>query len=196
MKCRLFWPHHKCIGALGSCWSGIGFQHAHCALACLLKDALTKGYGLHICAHDLSKAFDSAVHSQALYSLYSHDIIFHLFFFLSFSIVNLIIKIKLMVLFLFTVTICWGIWQGRILSPSILKFCISSILENISSMCFAGFTDISYLAYADDILLISWSKPRLLQMVHKVPSSFTRIGLLLNNGKCIFLSIFHSLLNL
>ena len=73
-------------------------------------------------------------------------------------------------------------------SPSIYKFCISSILENISSMCFVGLTNISYFNYADDILLISRSKLRLSHMVHKVSYSFTKICLLLKVGKCEHLS--------
>ena len=53
---------------------------------------------------------------------------------------------------------------------------------------FVGLSDISYLAYADDILLISRSKLSLSQMVHKFSSSFTKIGLSLNVHKCEYLS--------
>jgi len=169
--------------------SGIGCQHAHRALAFLLKDASAKGYGLHICALDLSKAFDSVVHSQALYSLYSHGINLSVIFLLKFWYSNSYLRIKTNgALSSSNVLVRRGVRQGGVLSPSIFKFCISGILENISSMCFVGLSDISYLAYADDILLISRSKLSLSQMVHKVSSSFTKIGLSLNVDKCEYLS--------
>ena len=137
-------------------------------MACLSKDASAKGYGLHICALDLSKAFDRIVHSQALYSLYSHGINLSLIFLLKFWYGKSYLRIKTNgTLSSFIVPVRRGVRQGRVLSPSNFKFCISSILENISSICFVGLTDISYLAYADDILLIIRSKLRLSQMVNR-----------------------------
>ena len=45
---------------------GVGGQHAHKILSSLLADNSSKGNGLYICALDLSKVFDSVVHSQLL----------------------------------------------------------------------------------------------------------------------------------
>ena len=53
---------------------GMGCQHAHKILSSLLADNSSKGNGLYICALDLSKASDSAVHSQLLFSLYNSGV--------------------------------------------------------------------------------------------------------------------------
>ena len=53
---------------------GVGCQHAHKILSSLLVDNSSKGNGLYICALDLSKAFDSVVYSQFLFSLYNYGV--------------------------------------------------------------------------------------------------------------------------
>ena len=53
---------------------GVGCQHAHKILSSLLADNSSKENGLYICALDLSKAFDSVVHSQLLFSLYNSGV--------------------------------------------------------------------------------------------------------------------------
>ena len=50
---------------------GVGCQHAHKILSSLLAGNSSKGNRLYICALDLSKAFDSVVHRQVLFSLYN-----------------------------------------------------------------------------------------------------------------------------
>ena len=40
----------------------------------------------------------------------------------------------------------------------LFKICISSVLAKISGTYLSGLADVSYLAYADDLLLISRSK--------------------------------------
>ena len=73
------------------------------------------------------------------------------------------------------------------LSPSIFKMCISGILDEIRSNYFIGLSDVSYLAYADDLLLLCKSKQGLSFMVSKVLRLFSNIGLSLNVEKCEFL---------
>ena len=48
--------------------------HFHQILSSLLADNSSKGNGLYICALDLSKVFDSVVHSQLLFSLYNSGV--------------------------------------------------------------------------------------------------------------------------
>ena len=59
-------------------------QHAHKILSSLLADNSSKGNGLYICALDLSKVFDSAVHSQLLFSLYNSGVNLSVIMFLRF----------------------------------------------------------------------------------------------------------------
>jgi len=49
--------------------------------------------------------------------------------------------------------------------------------------CFTGITDVSYLAYADDLLLINRTEVCLARSVRSVTDAFARIGLLLNVDK-------------
>ena len=75
--------------------------------------------------------------------------------------------------------------QGAVLSPSIFKLCISSVLSSIPPACILNSVNISYLAYADDIiLLISRTKKGLSLSVSTVASKLHAIGLSLNLSKC------------
>ena len=177
------------LGRTGSVFSLASVASTLTVLWLAFLKMLQLGYGLHICAHDLSKAFDSIVISQTLYSLYSHGINLSVIFLLKFWYGKSNLQIKTNgTLSSFIVPVRRGVRQGGVLSPSIFKFCISSILENICSMCFVGLNDISYLVYANDILLISQSKLRLSQMANKLSYSFIKIGLSLNVGKFEYLS--------
>ena len=51
-----------------------------------------------------------------------------------------------------------GVRQGGVLSPYIFKMCIAGIIAKIPRTYFMGFTEVSYIAYADDILLINRCK--------------------------------------
>ena len=55
--------------------------------------------------------------------------------------------------------------QGGVLSPYIFKMCITGIIAKISRTYFMGFTDVSCIAYADDILFISRCKSSLSSIV-------------------------------
>ncbi len=81
-----------------------------------------------------------------------------------------------------------GLRQGGVLSPTVFNLCISGVLAKISATYLSGFSDVSYLAYADDLLLISRTKTGLSNMVSRVATSFSDIGLSLNVDKCKFLS--------
>jgi hypothetical protein len=73
---------------------GVGCQQAHRVLINLLIDVTKKGYDLHLCALDLSKAFDSATHPQALFSLFGHGINLSLVFLLRYWYANSFLRIK------------------------------------------------------------------------------------------------------
>ena len=104
------------------------------------------------------------VHSQLIFSLYNSggnlSIVMLLRFWYSNSFLQLesapdtIIRMRR------------GVRQGGVLSPTLFKICISSVLAKISGTYLSGLADVSYLAYADDLLLISRSKKGLPNMVY------------------------------
>ena len=75
--------------------SGVGYQHAHKILSSLLADNSSKGNGLYICALDLSKAFDSVVHSQLIFSLYNSGVNLSIIMLLRFWYSNLFFNLDL-----------------------------------------------------------------------------------------------------
>ena len=166
---------------------GISCHYAHRVLALLFKDAQTKGQSLHICALDISKAFDSVVHPQAFYSLHQLGINPSIISLLRFWYSNSYVRLKSNGCVFGNIPVKSGVRQGGVLSPYIFNACISSVINKIPSSCFFGFSEVSYLAYADDLLLISRSKRRLEWNVSMVGSMLSEIGLSLNTLKCEYL---------
>jgi len=78
-----------------------------------------------------------------------------------------------------------GARQDTDLSPTLFKICISSVMAKISGTHLSGLADVSYLAYAYELLLISHSKKGLSQMVSIISSVFPDIGLSLNIDKSV-----------
>jgi len=64
---------------------------------------------------------------------------------------------------------------------------ISGILDEIRSNYFIELSDVSYLAYAEDLSLLCKNKQDLSFMVSKVSRLISKIGLSLNVEKCEFL---------
>ena len=128
-------------------------------------------------------------HSQAIFSLFSHGINISVIFLLRYWYSNSFLRIKTdMSVSESKIPVWCGVWQGAVLSPFIFKFCISSVLSSIPSTCILNSVNISYLAYADDILLISRTKKGLSLSVSTIASKLHTIGLSLNLSKCEYLS--------
>lgn len=81
-----------------------------------------------------------------------------------------------------------GVRQGGVLSPTIFKLCIAPILSSLPSTFISDGIDVSYLAYADDVLLVSRSRAGLSHSVSWISDQFRRIGLMLNVDKCEYTS--------
>ena len=146
---------------------------------------MAEGSPLYICTLDLSKAFDNVVHSQAFFPLFNNGVNLSVIFLFRFWYENSFLRInKSGSPF---VRLCRGVKKGGVLSPSIFKMCISGILDEIRSNYFIGLSDVSYLAYADDLLLLCKNKQGLSLMISKVSRLFSKIGLSLNVEKCEFL---------
>ena len=139
------------------------------------------GFELHLCALDPSKAFDIITHSQAIFSLFSHGINISVIFLLRYWYSNSFLRIKMDIRVSESkIPVRRGVRQGAVLSPSIFKLCISSVLSSIPPTCILNSVNMYYLAYADDILLISRTKKGLSLSVSTVASKLHAIGLSLN----------------
>ena len=167
----------------------LGCQHAHRVLASLLLQSVNDKSPLHICALDLSKAFDSIVHSHALYSLFSNNINLSIVVLLRYWYSNSFIRVKCNgVVSDSKVFLRRGVRQGGVLSPTIFKLCIAPILSSLPSTFISDGIDVSYLAYADDVLLVSSFRAGLSHSVSRISDQFRRIGLMLNVDKCEYIS--------
>ena len=82
------------------------------------------------------------------------------------------------------ITVNCGLPQGGMLSPYNFKLCIAGITAKISRVYFMRFTEVLYIAYTDDILLISKSKSSLSRTVQRFKKGFLDIGKNLNLEKC------------
>jgi hypothetical protein len=102
---------------------------------------------LHICALDLSKAFDSIVHSHALYLLFSNNIKLSIVVLLWYWYSNSFIWVKCNgVVSDSKVFLLRGVCQVGVLSPTIFKLCIAPILSSLPSTFISDGIDVLYLA--------------------------------------------------
>ena len=165
----------------------IGCQHAHRAIVSLLLEAHKNGFEVHFCALDVSKAFDSICHSQLWYSLIQLGANLSIISTLCFWYANSYVRLKSGDTYIGNIPIRSGLRQGGILSPYLFNACLYSVLPRINPSCFLGLTNLSYIAYADDLLLISRTKSSLIKSTQLVSKSFEEIGLKLNAEKCEYL---------
>ena len=165
---------------------GVGCQHAHRVLSSLLLENSSKGRSIYLCTLDLSKAFDSVCHSQLFSALRGYGVNLSVILLLRYWYSNSFLRLKSVPAS--NIKLKRGLRQGGVLSPTLFNLCISGVLAKISATYLSGFSDVSYLAYADDLLLISRTKTGLSNMVSRVATSFSDIGLSLNVDKCKFLS--------
>ena len=77
--------------------------------------------------------------------------------------------------------------HGAVLSPYFFNACLYSVLPRINPSCFLSLTNLLYITYADDLLLIRRTKSSLIKSTQLVSKSFEEIGLKLNPKKCEYL---------
>ena len=81
-----------------------------------------------------------------------------------------------------------GVRQGAVLSPSIFKCVLASCLRRLQpSFFYNDNLGISHVAYADDVLLLSWIKHSLITNFDRLSAALSRVGLSVNASKCEFL---------
>ena len=100
--------------------------------------------------------------THALFSLYSNGMNFFRYFCFEVLVYHAYLPLKLNPAE--CIYVRYGVRQG-VLSPHVFKMCVAFTLALIRSTYYNGMSDISYLGYADDILLISRSKSSLYKMV-------------------------------
>ena len=140
-----------------------------------------------MCALDVSKAFNSICHSQLCYSLLQLGANASTISTLCFWYANSYVQLK-------SGDTCVGniptrscLRQGGVLSPYLFNACLYSVLPCINPSCFLGLTNLSHIAYADDLLLISRTKSSLIKLTQLVSKFFEEIGLKLNTEKYEYL---------
>ena len=167
---------------------GLGCPEAHRLLANVLMDSERNKSPLYMCTIDISKAFDSVNHMQAMNALLLSGVSASIVKTLKFWYENSIVSAKWKDRTSDPAKIKRGVRQGSVLSPLIFKHAISKILDRISPSLLLHGTDLSYLAYADDVLLLSRSKADLQDNLSRLHSDFLSIGLSINIEKCEFLT--------
>lgn len=165
----------------------LGCQHAHRVLTSLLLEAHNHNTELHFCSLDISRAFDSVTHSQLWFSLNQLGINASIISVLRFWYSNSYIRVKFGSSLFGNIPVRSGVRQGGILSPYLFNACLFSVFSNVPSSYFMGLTNVSYIAYADDILLISRTKSSLISSTKLITSLLNEIGLAVNPQKCNYL---------
>ena len=80
-----------------------------------------------------------------------------------------------------------GVWQGAVLSPSIFKCALASCLRPLKSFVFYVSIKKSYVAYADDVLLVARTRRGLFSNFTILTNELSKIGLSVNPSKCEFI---------
>ena len=111
-----------------------------------------------MCTTDISKAFDSVNHMQAMNALLHNGVSSSIVSTLKFCYGNLTVLAKWKGTISDPAKNRRGVRQGSVLSPLIFEHAISRILDRISPFLLLHCTDLSYLAFADDAPLLSRSK--------------------------------------
>ena len=166
---------------------GVGCPQAHHVLSRLLKEAFAQKRSLYCCTVDISGAFDNVVHAQALHSLACSGVNYSVISTLRYWYDNSYVRIKWLSNTSDSVAVRKGVRQGGVLSPYIFKCVLATCLKHLSPTVFFRDIGVSYIAYADDVLLVSFSRRGLAQNFRKLSSLLSDIGLSVNMGKCEFM---------
>ena len=163
-----------------------GFRKQHSCLDILLylenyiQLALRTKKVLIIVFFDISKAFDSASHTNILYNLINKGIRGKLLRWLSDFLSNRTYKVRIGNTYSETYNITTGVPQGAILSPLLFSILLSNppLVDDVHSLFYAD--DISLFSIADDI---STAIHKLQEAINKYSNWLTNLNLMLNPGK-------------
>jgi hypothetical protein len=74
-----------------------------------------------------------------------------------------------------------------VLLPYLFNACIQNVLLGIKPSYSYNLSDVSYIAYVDDVLVLSRTKSILALSVQRISMMFRDVGLFLNYNKCEYL---------
>ena len=142
---------------------GLGCDHAHASFSKVIEEARISGQPLYALLIDIKGAFDNISHASALLALIHAGLPLAVIRVLRSWYSGLKIRIcpsssssqsKL-------IQVGRGIRQGGIISPYIFNSCLATALNSLSCSFVSLSRNLSYIAYADDIILLSRSKSSL-----------------------------------
>ena len=119
-----------------------------------------------------------------MFSLVSSGVNVSVVWVLQFWYSNFHVQLKFQSNFCGNIAICSGVHQGDILSLYLFSICIHSVLSKIIPSLFCDWVNVSYIAYAEDILLLSHSRSSLLNSMSSISNISKVSGLSLNIDRC------------
>lgn len=167
---------------------GIGCEHALSIVAGVINMASSNNETLFLCSLDVSRAFDSVVHSHLLYALLERGVHFDIVRALSDMYAHLRGRVKFKKdCFTSDFPIFKGVRQGSKLSPTIFNNALIDLQSVISPTYILNGTDLSIISYADDVLLISRSFEGLMRNIKRLVDKYADYDLYFNTKKTEFL---------
>lgn len=140
-------------------------------------------------ALDFAAAYDSIIHSWAMTALLKNNVPLPVVLVLKKWYGSSRIRIKWKNQFSdYNVKLCRGLRQGSIISPLIFNITVSGLFDQIQlTFIYGKGYVLSWIAYADDLLLLSRSLQSLQQNVDFLAKVFSEHGLRFRPEKCQFL---------
>ena len=163
-------------------------KKTHITFLAILDRYMMLKKNLYACAIDISKAFDSIIHSHAIFSLLRSGINPFLCRLLWNWYGNASIRVRLGSQLNKSVTVRKGLKQGSGLSPAHFNNALRTVTKNILPFLFEPYIDVSHPCNADDILLLSDDLQVLQNTIHTVCSRLNEIGLQVAPSKLSFSS--------
>jgi hypothetical protein len=162
----------------------LGCNHALRSLCTILKDTERLDSPLAIGAYDISNAFGSQIHSQAMHELLKSGISVDLVRPLYCMYRHLCVRLKIgSSLLPSELRVNIGIKQRVIISPTIYNNATLRALGDLSPCCIFNGVSVSVLCYADDVLNLSRTVFNLEKSFREIAKNYNEIGLSLNAAK-------------
>ena len=174
--------------------SGVGCIDSAILLKEVIKHYNSKKSNLFCCLIDMSKAFDRINIDKLIQKLIKTSVPTNIVNILEFMMKNTFVSTVFNGTRSDTWRILCGTRQGGILSPLIFNFYIDDVLRELNSIdigCSLHSYNVTMLAYADDLILLSPSANGLQFLIDKVCVSISSLDLKINVSKTKFICFRH-----